>query len=413
MNDHRMLGPVAEALRSLLTHVDRNTCTHEDTTRGGTNWTICQGCGRKWADDEGGFVPYSDPKPVLQAREILDALTGEPSHQEADRVLSLFASIADGYDESEDDDHQVWKDFDIIGSSLPLKHFRAARSARDELRERSISTSAAWTVIGYARKEDVADLPFQGGRTSFWCNERGNAIYGVPVYVPTSEGKVSRPGNRPEKLREVAAILASERIQGWSNPLVSTLTDIADAIEKEQVAPEPARVPIAASVIADLDEVRRAVFGDVGDEPNVYADYDLCSELQGKMRRALACLTAVETPSTPSSRWAANGEKDPHGTIYDCERASLSHGSMTDDELANAVFLNPDIGNLTAAKERLRWLSRSLDRSLSTWIELGETSAIPGAADYTMASFTAAEVPVATRIYARRSGTTADRKSVV
>lgn len=42
--------------------------------------------------------------------------------------------------------------------------------------------------------------------------------------------------------------------------------------------------------IVDLEEVRRAVFGDVGDEPDVYADYDRCSELMGKMRRAIDVL---------------------------------------------------------------------------------------------------------------------------
>jgi hypothetical protein len=45
--------------------------------------------------------------------------------------------------------------------------------------------------------------------------------------------------------------------------------------------------------IADLEEVRKAVFGDVGDEPNVYADYDRCVELAAKMRRALDTLSVT------------------------------------------------------------------------------------------------------------------------
>lgn len=78
---------------------------------------------------------------------------------------------------------------------------------------------------------------------------------------------------------------------------------------------------------------------------------------------------------TPGSRWAASGEPDPHGTRYDCERAALVMGDLTDDELANAVFMHgnerqtmadlvggatPAIGYLTAAKDRIRWLSRAL-----------------------------------------------------
>ena len=63
---------------------------------------------------------------------------------------------------------------------------------------------------------------------------------------------------------------------------------------------------------------------------------------------------------TPAARWREQGEPDPHGDQYNCERAKLCKGDLTDDELANAVYLNPGIGNLTAAKERIRWLSRAL-----------------------------------------------------
>jgi len=78
---------------------------------------------------------------------------------------------------------------------------------------------------------------------------------------------------------------------------------------------------------------------------------------------------------TPSSRWASAGEPDPHGNRYDCERAALAMGDLSDDELANAVFMHGDqrpsmaqfaagvmlpIAYLTAAKDRIRWLSRAL-----------------------------------------------------
>lgn len=69
---------------------------------------------------------------------------------------------------------------------------------------------------------------------------------------------------------------------------------------------------------------------------------------------------------TPAARWRANGEANPHQGQYDCERAQLAHGKLTDDELANAVFMCDhrtsfeSIGWLTAAKERIRWLSRAL-----------------------------------------------------
>ncbi len=80
------------------------------------------------------------------------------------------------------------------------------------------------------------------------------------------------------------------------------------------------------------------------------------------------------TDKTPSSNWFEAGEADPHAKRFtDVERALLTLGKLTDDQLANAVFLHNhremDIDAimagepsspalLTAAKERIRWLSR-------------------------------------------------------
>lgn len=66
---------------------------------------------------------------------------------------------------------------------------------------------------------------------------------------------------------------------------------------------------------------------------------------------------------TPAARWREAGEPDPHGVRYDCDRAQLAGGDMTDDEVANAVFLNSSIHNLTIAKDRIRWLSRRLEQA--------------------------------------------------
>lgn len=87
-----------------------------------------------------------------------------------------------------------------------------------------------------------------------------------------------------------------------------------------------------------------------------------------------------QTPatSTPSSHWRAEGAPDPHAGHYDGERAALAMGKLTDDELANGAFMNYDqplnldgiiagthsspIAWMTAVKDRIRWLSRSLER---------------------------------------------------
>jgi hypothetical protein len=88
--------------------------------------------------------------------------------------------------------------------------------------------------------------------------------------------------------------------------------------------------------------------------------------------------------STPAAQWREKGEADPHGTQYECERAKLLLGDLTDDELANGAFMNYDrrqsleemmnpkpgqhmpIIWMTAVKERIRWLSRALVKAQNT-----------------------------------------------
>lgn len=94
-------------------------------------------------------------------------------------------------------------------------------------------------------------------------------------------------------------------------------------------------------------------------------------------------ITDLCSVSTPSSRWFVEADgKDSFPEMINQERGSLCLGNMTDDELAFAVFVHGnmdeyeksrrimsgqiiDIGYLMAAKERIRWLSRHLESSLS------------------------------------------------
>lgn len=73
----------------------------------------------------------------------------------------------------------------------------------------------------------------------------------------------------------------------------------------------PAVEPVSktADVIADLEEVRKAVFGDVGDEPDAYADYDRLSELSAKMRRAIAALSREGEDSAELERKFKLGDR--------------------------------------------------------------------------------------------------------
>ena len=85
----------------------------------------------------------------------------------------------------------------------------------------------------------------------------------------------------------------------------------------------------------------------------------------GKIEHGDDCPVGRQTNATPAAKWRENGEPDPfEGQRYDEERALLCKGGLTDDEIANEVFLRPNIGNTTAAKERIRWLSRALEKAL-------------------------------------------------
>lgn len=61
------------ALTAMLAREERNTCTHDSTHRGGFLWTICDECGAKWADDEGGKPDWADPDEWQAARSALSA----------------------------------------------------------------------------------------------------------------------------------------------------------------------------------------------------------------------------------------------------------------------------------------------------------------------------------------------------
>jgi hypothetical protein len=108
------------------------------------------------------------------------------------------------------------------------------------------------------------------------------------------------------------------------------------------------------------------------------ADMRLHMEAASRIEELEAQL-AAPVAQTPAANWRVDGEPDPHGGHYDCERAALCMGGLTDDELANAAYMNYDrnpsmqemmegrafrpIVYMTAVKERIRWLSRALEKA--------------------------------------------------
>ncbi|SEC01498.1 hypothetical protein [Bradyrhizobium erythrophlei] len=160
------------------------------------------------------------------------------------------------------------------------------------------------------------------------------------------------------------------------NALADTIRSVAVAASQDAKAPtareqipgpEKYRTPAIDQrciVGADLERLRTAA----NEACDLLAErtYGSPARSPGHNARLLPERTLKTIPvppegQTPAARWREAGEPDPHGVRYDCDRAQLAGGDLTDDEAANAVFLDPSINNLTIAKERFRWLSRRLE----------------------------------------------------
>lgn len=63
----------------------------------------------------------------MQERRRAEA--AEARNAELVKALVPFAHIAESYSDQEDDEFQVWTDFDALGATLPLRIFRRARAA--------------------------------------------------------------------------------------------------------------------------------------------------------------------------------------------------------------------------------------------------------------------------------------------
>lgn len=60
-----------EVMQEALNEIERNTCSHEETHRGGVIWEICDQCGAKWADDEGGKPEFVELKIVTKLKDCI------------------------------------------------------------------------------------------------------------------------------------------------------------------------------------------------------------------------------------------------------------------------------------------------------------------------------------------------------
>lgn len=65
------LEALMKDMRQLQNYAEGQVCQHETTHRGGALWEICDECGAKWADDEGGKPDFEMPKELQRGQEAL------------------------------------------------------------------------------------------------------------------------------------------------------------------------------------------------------------------------------------------------------------------------------------------------------------------------------------------------------
>lgn len=93
------MSTLREAAEKALEYMESRECHHESTHRGGVLWTICDDCGRKWADDEGGFVEYREPIPITDLRAALSAAPApQPAGGERERYEFVLAQCREAQD---------------------------------------------------------------------------------------------------------------------------------------------------------------------------------------------------------------------------------------------------------------------------------------------------------------------------
>lgn len=95
--DRARLEELLPQFEAVLAYAERNTCLHDETYRGGTIWEICDSCGAKWADNEGGKPAdvHDFPKVLTDARDLLYKIAHQITQEEIRTNLSVDKTVVD------------------------------------------------------------------------------------------------------------------------------------------------------------------------------------------------------------------------------------------------------------------------------------------------------------------------------
>ncbi|WP_447846538.1 hypothetical protein ACFZNQ_15940 [Pseudomonas aeruginosa] len=183
------LNKALDLLHGLVREVERKTCCHEETHRGGAIWEICDSCGAKWADDEGGKPEFAWPESVEKAREFLAT---HPAVEQA------------GGDERAAFEDWVRRDW----PAAPLHHVRDALPANNPRYGEYCNEMIQRAWVGWQARAALA----QPSPKCVKCGGTGEADsggvhpWGEPVLIPCDCETEQAEAERPE-VAEVAFVL--------------------------------------------------------------------------------------------------------------------------------------------------------------------------------------------------------------
>jgi hypothetical protein len=156
-----------------------------------------------------------------------------------------------------------------------------------------------------------------------------------------------------------AVQLVHERISGMNTAYVRSVAALEEALETVKAAMD---APDSDAALAQHAISYAIALGDGGsDFLRAWRAGDTSRWPEFQPFFASPALAPVgDDRDTPASEWHATGKADPHAERYNCPRSALIGGEMTDDEVANAIYMDGSEKSLTIAKDRIRWLSRQL-----------------------------------------------------
>lgn len=218
MSDVTPAEKAAEALDDAIQYIERNQCSHEDTYRAGTIWTICSACGQKWADDEGGFQPAETPQVVVRARAALAALRS-PADAQTPVGVEAVSPL----------DWQPWLDDGSMRAETPFGAYTVEPPDREIGR-----TDHVWRYCfdEYYDEDERSCDSIEEGMAEAQANWNERIM---PILAPLADALARVMGERDEYHRDAEHFSRLAFDDVGKNPPVAW-KDRAEAAEKEAAA---------------------------------------------------------------------------------------------------------------------------------------------------------------------------------